>query len=318
MSLSRRAFLAVSAAAPLALAIGKGATLRAWQQQPAPASINGVFTPIRKDIGYFTGRGGTIGYLINKDGVLVVDSQFPDSARLCIAGLEERSQNRGVDVLVNTHHHGDHTGGNIAFKGIAKRVVANARAAELQKQVYDTAVKSAADKGAAAPAEILVADRTFTDTWSEKVGGETVTAKTYTPAHTSGDAIVVFESANVAHMGDLLFNRAHPVIDRGAGASIATWIVKLEAIHKAHNNDTVFIAGHAGAAFSVITAQPDLLVMRDYLTALLAFVGGLIKEGKTRDEVLARRDVLKGFEDFGPLIARPLPAAFDEITQDVR
>lgn len=311
MSLSRRAFISVSAATPVALALGKGAALRAWQQQPAP--INAVFTPIRKDVGYFTGRGGTIGYLINKDGVVVVDSQFPDSARLCIAGLQERSQNRGVDVLINTHHHGDHTGGNMAFKGIAKRHVASARAAELQKQVYETAVKNAADKGAAAPAEILVADRTFTDTWSEKLGGETVTARTYTPAHTSGDAIVVFESANVAHMGDLLFNRAHPAIDRGAGASIANWIVKLEAIHKAHGNDTVFIAGHAGATFSVITARPDLLVMRDYLTALLGFVGGLIKEGKTREEVLARRDVIKGFEDFGPLIARPLPAAYDEI-----
>jgi len=59
MALSRRAFLTVSAATPVALALGKGASLRAWQQAPAP--VNGVFTPIRKDIGYFTGRGGTIG-----------------------------------------------------------------------------------------------------------------------------------------------------------------------------------------------------------------------------------------------------------------
>src|SRR5690349_4713460 len=116
MALSRRAFISISAAAPVALALGKGASLRAWQQQPAPAPpINGVFTPIRKDVGYFTARGGTIGYLINKDGVLVVDSQFVDSAKICIAGLKERSKNRGVDVLVNTHHHGDHTGGNPAF-----------------------------------------------------------------------------------------------------------------------------------------------------------------------------------------------------------
>ena len=173
MSLSRRDFLSVSAVGVAASAVGRRTLVRAWQQQPAP--INAVFTPIRRGVGYFTGRGGTIGYLINDDAVAVVDSQFPDSAKLCIAGLQERSKNRGVDLLINTHHHGDHTGGNPAFKGIAKRIVANARAAELQQQVYDTAVKNAAAKGSAAPGEILVADRTFTDTWSERAGDEQIT-----------------------------------------------------------------------------------------------------------------------------------------------
>jgi cyclase len=313
--ISRRAFLSVSAAAPVALALGKGAALRAWQQAPAPATpINGVFTPIRKDVGYFTGRGGTIGYLINKDGVLVVDSQYMDSAKICIAGLQERSQNRGVDLLVNTHHHADHTGGNPAFKGIAKHIVAQQHAVELQKQVYGDAVKSAADKGAAAPTEIVVADRVFTDTWSDKIGKERITAKTHTPAHTSGDAIVFFENANVVHMGDLMWNRLHPVVDRPAGASITNWIRMLEQIHKAHTNDTMFISGHANTLLTPMVLRADLLNFRDYLTALMGFVGGLIKDGKTRDEVLARRDVLKGFEDYGPLVARPLPAAFDEIS----
>ena len=194
MNLSRRAFISVSAATPVALALGKGSALRAWQQAPAP--INGIFTPIRKDVGYFTGRGGTIGYLINKDGVLVVDSQSVDAAKICIAGLQERSKNRGVDVLVNTHHHGDHTGGNPAFKGLAKHIVAQQHAVELQKQVYEAAVKNAADKGSAAPAEIVVADKTFTDTWSEKIGKEKITAKTYTPAHTSGCLLYTSDAAD--------------------------------------------------------------------------------------------------------------------------
>ena len=312
MHLSRRSFLTVSAATPLAIAIGKESALRAWQQQPAP--IKAVFTPIRNDIGYFTGRGGTIGYLINKDGVAVVDSQYMDSAALCIAGLQERSSNRGVDVLINTHHHADHTGGNPAFKGIAKHIVAQAHAVELQKQVYDAAVKTAADKGGNPPAEILVADQTFTDTWTDKIGKEKITAKKYTPAHTSGDAIVFFNDANVVHLGDLMWNRTHPVIDRPAGASITHWIKMMEEIHKAHTNDTVFIAGHANPLFTPIVKREDLLNFRDYLTALMAFVGGLVKEGRSRDEILARRDVIKGYEDYGPLVARPLPAAYDELT----
>ena len=60
--------------------------------------------------------------------------------------------------------------------------------------------------------------------------------------------------------------------------------------------------------------RADLLGFRDYLTALMYFVGNLIKDGRTRDEVLARRDVIKGFEDYGPLVASPLPAAFDELS----
>jgi glyoxylase-like metal-dependent hydrolase (beta-lactamase superfamily II) len=315
MSLSRRAFLTVSAAAPIAVALGKASTLRAWQQQPAPANpINGIFTAIRKDVGYFTGRGGTIGYLINKDGVLVVDSQSVDAARICIAGLQERSKKRAFDVLINTHHHVDHTGGNPAFSGLAKHIVAQQHAVELQKQVYDAAVKSAADKGAAAPAAIVVADRTFTDAWTEKLGKEKISVRPYTPAHTGSDSIVVFEEANVVHMGDLMFNRMHPVIDRPAGASIANWIVQLEKIQKTFARDTVYISGHNNTLLTPLATQDDLLNFRDYLTALLNFVRGLIKDGLTRDQVLARRDIIRGFEDYGPLVARPLPAAFDELT----
>ena len=312
MTFSRRDFLASSAVGVVAGTLGRPALARAWQQQPAP--ITPVFTPIRRDVGFFTGRGGTIGYLINAGGVAVVDSQFPDSAKLCLDGLQERSKNRGVDLLINTHHHGDHTAGNIAFKGIAKHIVANARAAELQRQVYDAAVKTAADKGSAAPVEILVADRTFADTWSENLGDEKLTAKTYTPAHTSGDAIIIFEKANVVHMGDLMFNRLHPVIDRPAGASIANWIKKVEDVGKAHGKDTIFIAGHAGPKFTPICAQPDLAVMRDYLTALLEFVGAQIKAGKTREQVVANTEAIKGFEDHGPMLARSSGPAYDELT----
>jgi glyoxylase-like metal-dependent hydrolase (beta-lactamase superfamily II) len=313
MSTSRRAFLTASAFGFVSIAAG-----RAWARtltQERPAAPTGTFTPIRGDVGYFTGRGGTIGYLINRDGVVVVDSQFMDSARVCIAGLAERSNNRPIDLLINTHHHGDHTGGNMAFKGVAQHVLANARAAELQRQVYETAVKNAEAKGDTAPAEILVADRTFTTTWSQEVGNQRVTARTYTPAHTSGDAIVHFERANVVHMGDLLFNRSHPVIDRAAGASIQNWMVKLDEIGRAHSRDTIFIAGHSGGAdVPVVCAQADVVVMKNYLNALLEFVKKQIAAGKTREEIVAMRDVLPGFESHGPLVARPLGPAYDELT----
>ena len=69
--------------------------------------------------------------------------------------------------------------------------------------------------------------------------------KYYGPAHTSGDAVVTFEKANVAHVGDLVFNRRHPYIDRPAGASIANWIKVLEGTVADHDGGTIYIFGHA-------------------------------------------------------------------------
>src|SRR5690606_15901795 len=89
------------------------------------------FRPLRRNVGIFSERGGTIGWLVNGDGVLVVDSQFPDTAAIFLEGLKERTP-RPIDVLVNTHHHPDHTGGNGALRASARRIVAHARSAANQ------------------------------------------------------------------------------------------------------------------------------------------------------------------------------------------
>jgi cyclase len=331
MSLSRRDFLARSAGVIAATSFGQAAIARAMQTQQAqppaapppqqtPAPWTPTFTPIRRNVGFYMGRGGTIGYLIDKGAVVVVDSQFPDSAKACLDGLQERSKNHGVDLLINTHHHADHTQGNIAFKGVAKRVVAHERAVELQKQVAAQPGRA----GAPPPPEQLYADRTFKDTWREQLGDEWVSGKFYGRAHTSGDITVTFERANVVHMGDLMFNRRHPVVDRPAGASMKNWISVLEAVAKDHNNDTIYIFGHAGnqpapspappAMFPVTGPRGELMFFRDYLTALLGYVQAEIKAGKTRDEVIAIRTPLKGFETHGNLTAAILGNAYDDVT----
>jgi len=329
MALSRRDFIARSALVFGAGTLAPSAFARAMQQTqqlPPPAGAapqapawQPVFTPMRRNIGYFTGRGGTIGYLIDKGAVVVVDSQFPDSAQACLAGLNERSKNHGVDLLINTHHHGDHTGGNIVFKGIAKHVLAHQRAVELQKEVA-AAAAAKLPAGTAAP-EQLYADRTTTNIWREQLGDEWIACKFYGPAHTSGDLAITFERANVVHMGDLMFNRRHPVVDRPAGATMKNHIVVLEAVAKDHGNDTQYIFGHSGpqpppatGPFPVTGARAELMYFRDYLTALLGYVQSEIKGGKSRDEVTAVRTPLKGFETHGNLNATILGAAFDELT----
>lgn len=313
MSLSRREFLANSAAAAAAATIGRpilGALQAQGQPQGPPPQP--VFTPIRRNVGYFTMRGGTIGYLASASGVVCIDSQFPAEATACLTGLKERSGGRDVDFLINTHHHGDHTGGNISFKGSVKKVVAHVKADEHMRQ----------PPGQQPPTtEQLFPDTTFTETWSADVGDEKVTARYYGRGHTSGDVAITLERANVVHMGDLMFNQRHPVVDRSAGATLRNWMTILQRVQGEHANDTVYIFGHANATLgpnALIGNAADLTRFRDYLGALLAFVETQHKSGKSREEVLAMRDPLPGFEVFGRFgQANPrdaLTCAYEEVT----
>jgi glyoxylase-like metal-dependent hydrolase (beta-lactamase superfamily II) len=305
MSTSRRDFLSTSAAAALGAMLAHPALARTWQAQ---GQAQPVFTPIRRNVGYYTMRGGTIGYLVDPNGVVVVDSQFPAEAKACLDGLNQRSGNRPVDLLINTHHHGDHSGGNISFRGSAKKVVAHKMADEHMRN----------PPGAQAPADQLYPDTTFTDTWSANVGDERMSAKHYGRAHTSGDIAVTFERANVVHMGDLMFNQRHPVVDRAAGATIRNWMTVLERVTRDHANDTIYIFGHANTGLPLTGAATDLAKFRDYFGALLAFVETQVKAGKSREEVLAMRDPLKGFESFGPFAPsnprETLTCAYEEVT----
>jgi glyoxylase-like metal-dependent hydrolase (beta-lactamase superfamily II) len=271
--------------------------------QPAQTS----FTDLRRGVGVFAGNGGSIGYLVNADGAMAVDSQFMDTAALCVAGLKERSP-KGVSLLINTHHHGDHTGGNAAFRSSVQRIVQHANCDSWQRRVAERANTTATQ---------AFADVTFTDTWNESFGNEQVTARHYGAGHTSGDVTVTFEQANIVHMGDLFFNRAHPNIDRAAGASIGSWITALEQVTGAASSDTRFIAGHAKDGV-VSTTRTDVLHFRDYLSASLNRATRAVQAGETREQ-LAAITSLPGFEDFTQLNARlsqgfVLGIAYDEVT----
>jgi glyoxylase-like metal-dependent hydrolase (beta-lactamase superfamily II) len=129
---NRRRFLTTSSLA-LAAATVDLSKLFAQAGQAAPPAPQTAFTPLRGTVGYFTGQGGTIGYHVSKDGVVVVDAQMPATAKICLDGIKERDGGRVIDILVNTHHHGDHTGGNPVFKSSVKKILAHANVPELQR-----------------------------------------------------------------------------------------------------------------------------------------------------------------------------------------
>jgi len=327
MSPSRRDFLATSAGIAAGALLGR--PLHALASQPMQTMQQANFTPIRRNVGTFTMRGGTVGWLVGRGGVTVVDTQFPAEAQTLLAGLQERSGNRGVDVLLNTHHHGDHTGGNGVFRGVARRVVAHGMAdqhmrrapqppPQAQQGQQPPPQQPQAQPPQPPPPPPLYPDLTFTHSWSAEVGGERIIARHHGRAHTSGDAVITFERANVVHMGDLAFHRRHPVVDRAAGASMRNWARILEHVVNAHARETIYIFGHAAEGLPVTGSAADLLHFRDYLNAVLAFVERHVAAGRSREEVLAMRAPLAGFEAWGPFgqagARDPLTVAYEEVT----
>ncbi len=280
MTLDRRQFLTTSS---LALA-GAWSARRTFAQTPA---VIGTFHEVRNGVGYFLGRGGAIGWAITPDAVVLVDSQFPDAAEVCLNGLKTRTTRR-IDALINTHHHGDHTGGNAVFRPAVQTIVAHERAVALQKKMAEAATP---------PAQTAYADVTFGANWRQTFGSVTMSAAHYGPAHTGGDAVIVFERANVAHMGDLVYYRRHPNVDLPAGASMRSWVTVLEAATKALDADTRYIVGHAAEGLDVVVSRADVLHFRDYLSAALDYVQKAIASGRSKDE-LTKVNALPGFADF--------------------
>lgn len=305
MTFSRRDFLASSASA---LAVGLGSR-RAFAQAAAPQPPPETkFVDLRRGVGMFIGSGGTIGYLVNGAGAVAIDSQFANTATIAVAGLKTRTP-KGIEMLLNTHHHGDHTGGNLVFRGAVNRIVGHVQCLEWHK-------KTAA--AAKSESQTSFADTTFTDSWKSDFGDEVIQARYYGPGHTSGDAVYHLEKANVVHLGDLLFNRAHPNIDRAAGASTGNWITVLERVAKAHANDAIFIAGHAKDN-SVQCAKADVLRFRDYLSLCMDTAKKAIAAGQAKEE-LQKMTALKGFEDNASPNARltlgfVLGLCYDELTE---
>jgi cyclase len=294
--MQRRSFLRNTGITAGLMALSSKDLIAAFLQQPAYK-----IKMLRGDIGIFTERGGTIGFYQSPDGYVVIDTQFADTASHLIDELK-KMKDQPFKFLINTHHHGDHTGGNIAFKGIAEHVVGHENCLANYKRVTEkTAEKQ------------LYQDMTFGDTWKQKIGKESIRTYYYGAAHTNGDAIIHFENANIAHMGDLLFNQLPPYIDRASGANIKNWIEVLQKAQKTFDKDTLFVFGHAGNGTDVTGGKADLAKFEDYLKKLLDFTAEQIKAGKTKEEISKIKDI-PGISWPNSGADRSFNAAYDELT----
>ena len=263
------------------------------------------FNLIRNGVGYFKKTGGTIGWMIDPECFAVVDTQFRANATQFIQ-LAEAKAVRKLDLLFNTHHHGDHTNGNPVIAPLANKTVAHRNCVLWQVKASDT------------PEEEVCATTVFDTKMTFELPSETITAKYYGNAHTSGDIVIHFQNADVVHVGDLVFHHCPLFIDQKAGADIAHWIEVLEQLHSEYDDNTQFIFGHGNDQYGGVTGgRGGLLTMRDFLSGILDFAGKSIAKGESKEELMKNLRV-PGFEEYyldswKVAIPNALGTAYDEL-----
>lgn len=323
---------------PLALHLTALATLSA-AQTPAPAASPGhhdrpedaIFrtVPLREGAYALHGRGGNVGFSVGPEYVIVVDSQFRDVAPGILRQIAKVTD-KPVRFLVNTHHHGDHVGGNSVFRPISvivahenvrRRMLRSpedlqrtlpGRIEEAKKAGQADRVKQLEDQLAAAKAvkveEIPAPIVTYTAEVKLHIGGETLHVVHTPPAHTDGDSFVYFEKANVLHMGDLLFNKVIPVIDVASGGSPQGYLGALDAAIARVPADAIVIPGHGE-----VTDVAGIRAFRQYVVDLIAAAKAAKDAGKTREQFVAEVDLpaYRGFDGYATRFKGNAGAAWD-------
>ncbi len=247
-------------AAALACSVTAGAA-------PDPLrDVEVVAIPVSGPVHMLTGAGGNIAATVGGDGVLIVDDQFLPLAERIQAAINELGGDRPKFVL-NTHHHGDHVGGNPHF-GQAATIIAH----------RNVRVRLAAD-GALPVAALPVV--TFDDAMSVHFNGDEIALFHLPAGHTDGDSAVWFKSANVLHLGDQLFSGRFPYIDLDAGGTVQGYIANLEAVLDSAPSDVQVIPGH-GPLSTLDDVREALAVVR----ATRAAVAQAIADGAETDAIV--------------------------------
>ncbi len=283
----------------------KGSKMPSKIELPANAAYNMQF--LRGGVGFFTERGGTIGWMASKDGMVVIDTQFPEQSQHLVDELMKLKKGK-IDLLINTHHHGDHTAGNKVYTELTDMILAHSNSRKNQ-------MASAKKRGNEAD-QVYPTD-TFKTGFQQKVGNEVIDLKYFGAAHTDGDAITHFQNANIVHLGDLVFNRRFPYIDMGAGANIANWIKVLDQAMNTYDDETIFIWGHAGEGYDINGGKEDIKAFQNYLEKLLEFGEKSLRAGISLEELKKTTTVIPGAEEWkGKGISRSLDAVYAEIGRE--
>jgi glyoxylase-like metal-dependent hydrolase (beta-lactamase superfamily II) len=227
------------------------------------------------------GRGGNIGLSVGGDGTFLIDDQYAPLTEKIEAAIRRVTQDP-VRFLVNTHWHGDHTGGNENFgkKGsivVAHQNVRKRMSVEQVREILRT------DPIPASPPDALPRI-TFTEEVTFHWNGDTIRAFHVPAAHTDGDVILHFEKADVFHTGDAIVNGRYPFIDVDSGGNLNGIIAAADKVLSLAKPTTKIIPGHGALA-----SPDDVRAYRDMLVAARGRIQKLVDQGKSADEVVAAK-----------------------------
>ncbi len=228
------------------------------------------------------GTGGNVVASIGDQGVLIVDDQFPAMVPKIRRAIRELG-GREVDFVVNTHWHFDHTFGNPLLGEGGGWIVsqANSRQMMTETQIVNT-VSRRLEQPAVPPAGLPVI--TYGDRMQFHFNGEQIDLLHFGPAHSTGDAAVVFRGQNVVHMGDVYNNSGYPFIDADNGGDLDGMINFCESVLDEIDEDTVVVPGHGPVA-----GYTDLLNYVSMLKTIRERISALIADGATLADVIAAK-----------------------------
>ena len=265
-------------------------------------------TKVAGSVYMLEGAGGNIGASIGEDGILIVDDQFAPLVPKIKEALKNIS-NKPIKFVLNTHFHGDHTGGNSKL-GSEATIVAHEN---VRKRLSEsgTAGGNPGDPSSREGLPVI----TFNDRATVHLNGEDIRAIHVPRGHTDGDSIIYFSESNVAHLGDDFVTYGFPFVDVKSGGSVSGMIAGLENVLKLLPRDVKIIPGHGP-----LSGPADVQKFIDMLKDTRALVAAAAKEGKSVDE-MKKDHLLAKYEDLGKAFIKTdawIELLFSEITKPGR
>lgn len=236
-------------------------------------------TQVSNNVYMLVGQGGNIGISVGEDGVFIIDDQFARITPQITAAIKTLSD-QPLQFLVNTHYHGDHTGGNENFVKQGVKIIAHEN---VRKRLIE---------GARSKASLPII--TFNDRVNVHMNGEDVKIYHVEHAHTDGDALLYFTKSNVLHTGDTYFHKRYPYIDVKSGGSIDGYINAVKKSLSLINEDTKIIPGHGG-----VSNKSELSSFLTMIMDLRSRVQVEIDQGKSEDDIATNKSITKQYDDLG-------------------
>jgi len=236
--------------------------------------------PVTDQIYVLAGKGGNIGLFIGEDGTFLIDDQFAPLTEKIVKAIKSVGGEH-PKFLINTHYHGDHTGGNEKLGQGGTLIFSHDNVRERLKTGYFIEtfnMKQAPLSKAGLPVVTFSRDIKF------HLNGDTVKVKHVPHAHTDGDSFIYFQSANVIHAGDLFFNGFYPFIDVTHGDSLRGMIRGVDKVLSLADDSTKIIAGHGP-----LGDKKQLASYRQMLGVAYERLAKLKAEGKTAKEAAAAK-----------------------------